>query len=327
MGRKSSDRVRFLGRLQRWDAIGVTSALVVLLILMAVFRPSFFTADSLIQLVRGASLVGLIAYGMVFLLSMQEIDLSVGSNYAVCMVVGALAAKAGINPWIAGLMAIGTGALLGALNGALANLFRLPTILVTLGTISVYRGIVLVLTPEGAIAGFPVDSSFFSFLGNTIAGLPTIVWALVIVGVVLNILYRSTPFGVRVRAIGSNVEAAKFSGLPVRWTRLQAMILVGALVGLSGAIMLAFFQSADPGNGTDLELQVLAAAIVGGTALSGGAGTLAGALLGALLINTINTALILFGLPSTWSTFVTGTVIVLAVCLDSTLRNNLLRRR
>lgn len=310
---------RALVRLPRWRGFGILCGLVVLMVIIGLLSPKFFTAASILELVRGSALTGVIACGMVFLLSMQEIDLSVGSTYALSMVSGALAISAGIDPWIAVVIAIAVGAFLGLVNGALSVVFRLPLILITLGTLSVYRGIVYIITGGSAVAGLP-GNAMFDVLGGSIGGVSTMMILLVIVVILSTALYHLTPMGVRIRAIGSNKEAARFSGVPIRRAVLQGTTLVGLLAGICGAFMLAFFQNADPSVGTGLELQVLAAAILGGTALSGGSGSAAGAVLGAVFLNAINTALIYLGLPSTFSTFVTGMVIVLAVGLDSAIR-------
>lgn len=317
---------RALRRLRNWDGFGILCGLIILIALIGIISPGFFSGPSLLELVRGSAVVGILACGMVYLLSMGEIDLSVGSVFGVSLVVGALSLQAGADPWVALIVAVLTGTLLGAVNGALSVFFRLPLILVTLGTLSVFRGLVFIVTQGAAVTGFDTTSLMFSIVGDKIAGVSSLVWILLIVLVILSVLYRVTPFGVRVRSIGSNRGAALFSGVPVGRTLIQGAMLVGLLAGVCGAAMLAFYRNADPNAGAGLELQVLAAAIIGGTALTGGSGSIGGAVLGAIFLNAINTALVFLGLPSTFSTFVTGTVIVVAVCFDSTLRNRLFRR-
>jgi len=314
---------RALMRFPRWRGFGILCGLVILMVIIGMVSPQFFTAASILELVRGSALTAVIACGMVFLLSMQEIDLSVGSTYALSMVSGALAVSAGIEPWIAIVIAIVAGAFLGLVNGALSVMFRLPLILITLGTLSVYRGIVYIITGGSAIASLS-GGVVFDVLGGSVGGVSTMVILLVVVVILSTALYHLTPMGVRIRAIGSNKEAARFSGMPISRSMLQGTTLVGLLAGTCGALMLAFFQNADPSVGTGLELQVLAAAILGGTALSGGSGSAIGAVIGAVFLNAINTALIYLGLPSTFSTFVTGLVIVLAVGLDSAIRGGAL---
>jgi ribose transport system permease protein len=134
------------------------------------------------------------------------------------------------------------------------------------------------------------------------------------------VVFRRTPFGARVRAIGSNQTAARFSGIRVNRTRLQVLVLVGALAGLAGVLSLVYQEGADPTLGSGLELQVIAATIIGGTAISGGSGTVPGALIGALIISVINGGLVFFAIGPNWSGVVTGATIVVAVSADGVLR-------
>lgn len=303
----------------RWRGFGILCGVLVLVVIIGSLSPNFFLPASLLELVRGSALTGIIACGMMLLLSMQEIDLSVGSVYALSMVSGALAIQAGVAPWLAAGLAVLVGTAIGALNGLLSVAFRLPLILITLGTLSVYRGVVYIVTNGAAIAGLP-SNSMFAILGGGVGPVASMVLLLIVVVVLVTAVYHLTPFGVRVRAIGSNRAAAQFSGVPIPRSVIQTTAIVGLLCGVCSAFMLGFFENADPSVGTGLELQVLAAAILGGTALSGGSGSAVGAVLGAIFLNAINTALIYLGLPSTFSTFVTGLVIVVAVGLDSVIR-------
>jgi ribose transport system permease protein len=150
------------------------------------------------------------------------------------------------------------------------------------------------------------------------------VWVLVATGIVLTAVLRLTPFGYRVRSIGSNPEAAAFAGISIPRVRVQALVLMGLLGGLAGMLGLAFFQSGDPNVGTGFELQAIAAAVIGGTPLRGGSATVAGAMIGAILLGVVNSGLVYFDVPINWSAFATGAVILAAVALDSLVRR---RRR
>lgn len=308
-------------RLLSLDELGVGVALVALVLLIGVFQPAFLEPDVLFSLLRQAAFVAIVAYGMVFLLAMTEYDLSVGGIYAICIVACAeLMANDGMNPWGAALIAIVVGAGLGSLNGALASFLHIPVIIITLGTLSAYRGLVTIISGGSSVAGLPIEDSFFTVLGDRWIGVPVAAWVVLLLGVVLTVVFTGTRFGAMVRAIGSNRDAAAFSGIPNGRIRLYALMLVGALAGISGVLSLAYFQGADPTVGTGFELQVIAAAIIGGTAVSGGSGTVPGALLGALVVAVINGGLIFFRVPSTWTNVVTGAVILIAVGLDSLIR-------
>ena len=301
------------------DEIGPLLALVALVVLIGGFHPDFLDQDVLLNTVRSAAFVAIAAYGMVYLLAMTEIDLSVGGIYALSIM---LAAKwmSSINPWLAALLAIVVAVGLGAFNGFLSSVFRIPVIIITLGTLSMYRGLVQVVSDGKPATGIPLDSSFFTTLGDDILGIPTSAWVVVALGVALTFVFKKTRFGAMVRATGSNHQAAEFSGVPTRRIRLYALMLIGGLAGLAGVLSFAYFQGADPTVGAGYELQVIAAAIIGGTAVSGGTGTVPGALIGALIVAVINSGLIFFSIDSNWTNFVTGAVIVVAVGSDALIR-------
>jgi ribose transport system permease protein len=291
----------------------------VIVLAIGLTHSKFFANTAVSSNIRTAAFVAIVAYGMVFLLAMTEIDLSVGGIYAVTIM---LAAKwmTSIDPFLAAGLAILVGVGLGCVNGVLANFFRIPVIIITLGTLSMFRGLVQVVSGGKPVTGIPLDSSFFTKLGGNTLGIPTAGWIVVILGIVLTFVFKKTRFGAMVRATGSNRQAAEFSGIPTRRIRLYALMLIGGLAGLAGVLSLAYFQGADPTVGAGYELQVIAAAIIGGTAIAGGSGTVPGALIGALIVAVINSGLIFFSIDSNWTNFVTGAVIVVAVGSDALVR-------
>jgi ribose transport system permease protein len=291
------------------------------------FRPGFLSPGQLKQVVQQASFIGLLAVGTSFLLAMREIDLSIGSMFGLTLICGALLDHAGMNPWLAAPVCVLAGAGLGLVNAVLVQGIKIPAIIATLGTLSMYAGLANALTGGQQITGLPISSSFFSILGGSELGLPTSVWILFAVVAILTVVLRLTPFGFRVRAIGSNPEAAAFSGISIPRVRVQALVLMGVLCGVAGVLGLAFYDSGDPSIGTGLELQAIAAAIIGGTPLAGGSATVLGAALGAVLLSVVNSALVFFNVPLNWSAFATGAVILLAVSLDSVLRRGRRRRQ
>lgn len=322
-GRVGSAGARFkrgVGSIGAINELGVFLALVVLVAVIAIPHPNFLSFNSIINVVQGASIYGMLALGMVFLLAMREIDLSVGANYGLSITVAALlTTSVGMDPWIAAGCALVVSILLGALNGVLSNALFIPAIIVTLGTLSVYRGATLVLSGGRYVPQVP-DSSFFEIVGGRPLGVPASIWALLILTIILTIVFRQTRYGFVVRAIGSNEQAARLSGIPIRRIRLITLTLMGGLCGVAGVLTFAFFRSADSNLGTGYELLVIAAAIIGGTALSGGSGSVVGALIGALLISTIQSGLVQFGVNPNWSSFVTGAVIIAAVAFDSLVK-------
>ncbi len=303
-----------------FDEIGVLLALLILSAIIGIFHPDFLTSGSLVGVVRQAAFVAIMAFGIVFLLSMREIDLSIGSMYGVTIIGAAILMNGGLNPWLASFVGILIGAVLGAVNGLLTSGLKVPTIVVTLGTLSAYRGIVFVWSNAKSITNIPSQNAFFTIFGGDYIGVPVSVWVLIALAIILTVLYRQTRFGVMVRAIGSNEQAARFSGIPIARIRFLTLTLMGILCGVAGMLTLAYFGAADPTLGQGLELQVIAAAIIGGTSLAGGSGTILGALLGALIIEIINSGIVYFNVPTNWESFVTGGVIILAVAADGVLR-------
>lgn len=314
-----SARVPFLRRVLSLDEIGPLLALIALVAIIGSFNPRFLEPDVLMNTLRSASFVAIGAYGMVFLLAMTEIDLSVAGIYAVAVVLAAQWMSV-IDPWLAAGLALVVAIAMAALNGVLANAFRLPIIIVTLGTFSGYRGLVQVITGGRPASDIPFNSSFFTILGNNFLGFPIAAWAVVVLGFVLTFVFNKTRFGAMVRAVGSNHDAAEFSGIPIRRIRLYAVMLTGGLAGLAGILSFSYYQGADLTVGVGYELQVIAAAIIGGTAISGGTGTVPGALIGALIVSVINSGLVFFAVDPNWTNFTTGAVVVIAVCADAVLR-------
>jgi ribose transport system permease protein len=311
---------RRFGRIGRFDEGGLLLAVAGLLLLIAVPHPEFVDPRSIVTLLRQTAFSGIIAFGMVYLISMVEIDLSVGAIYCWVATVAALLINSGFDPWLAALAGLVSASLLGALNGVLANVLDVPIIIVSLGTLSAIHGAALILSGGRAITGMPRQHSFFVWFGSDWLGVPVPVWFLASVGLALHVVFRHTRFGAVVRSIGSNIEAARFIGIRVGRYRIMVTALVGLLCGVSGVLTLAFFKASDPSLGAGLELQVVAAVVIGGTSLAGGTGTLLGAFLGMLVISMIGSGLVFYGVSGNWAQFVTGVVIVAAIALDRTIK-------
>lgn len=306
---------------------GILLALVVLIIVVGVLNPDFISFASFTNVGQRAAWYGILAIGIVFLLSMGEIDLSVGAVYAFVINIAAIImADYGLNPWLAAAAGMAMGVALGLLNGALANGLGVPVIIVTLGTFSAYRGMSFIASGGRFVYGLPRDDPFFQILGSAPFGIPLVMWVFAVTAVVFHVIYRYTRFGFATRAIGANRRAASLSGIDVDRHRLIVLGLMGFLCGLSGVMTLGFFASADPNLGTGYELLAIAAAIIGGTALSGGRGSVIGAMLGAVLIALIGSAITQFGVRADYSIFVTGVLITAAVAVDSLVRRRQRRR-
>ena len=302
----------------RWsEDTGLIIVFLLMILGIGIPHPEFFSFGSIKTILRQSALVGIIAFGMVYLVAMVEIDLSVGGIFAVAGSLSALLIKFyHVDPWIAVALALLSGVVLGGLNGVLTGLLKVPLIIVSLGTLSAYFGLHLILSDGKAIYGLPKGHPFFQWFGSDVLQLPTSVWTAVVCAIVLYFVFVHTRFGATVRAIGSNPAAAEFIGVRTNLIRIYATALVGFLAALSGVMTLAYFKAVDTSSGRNLGLQVIAAVVIGGTSLAGGSGTILGAALGVLIITTIDSGLVFYNVNLNYSEFVTGIVIVGAIALD-----------
>jgi len=309
------------------DETGVLVALVVLVVAIGLARPNFLQPLTLFQQFSGAAFIGMLALGMVFVVVIRDIDLSVGWMFNFSAVIAAKAMVLGIDPWISAAIGTAFGGLLGLVNGVLSVGLRIPVIIITLGTLSAYRGLSLVVNESRAVIPPDKTGSFFEIFSVRFFDLiPAVAVVFVAMAIGLHVLLHRTRFGYRAQAIGSNPEAARLGGIPVARTRIMVLVLMGMIAGVTGSMFLGFRGAIDPVTGGDYLLPVVAAVIIGGTALSGGRGTIIGAVIGALIIQVISTGILFLGVDVKWSTFVTGAVIIIAVALDQVVRRQRHRR-
>ena len=319
------------GTLSKFLASREGAVLLALLVVGTFFSfstSSFLTPFNLTQITRQVSQFAVIALGMTFVIAAGEIDISVGSMYNLAAnVMALLIAKEAFNPWIAALVAIGVGLLAGTLNGLLSVLLQLPTLIVTLGTISLYRGITILLSGGLSVGNLP--SSFFFDLGKgRVRDLPLLgdipyiesfsylaVFAFVLT-IIMSLVFRYTVFTKELLAIGSNIEAARRTGIRTNLRKIQVMALNGVMCGIAGVLGIAFLRSASPQSGIGFELFAIAAVVIGGTPLRGGVGTVWGTFIGITLIMVIQNGLIQMGLSAAWQVAATGLMILIAVSIQ-----------
>jgi ribose transport system permease protein len=293
---------------------GAAVGLAALVGLLGWLQPSFLDAANLSSLLGQAALPGLLAIGMVFVLTMRDIDLSAGAVFHLAAAVAALLMVAGIDPWLAALAGILLGAGLGLINGLLA-------MVVTLGTWWMIEGLSLVASKGQTIAPPAADSGFFTALsGKAFAVLPAACIVFVVLALAMHVVLHRTRFGYRVQAVGSNRQAAAYAGIPTPKVRLLTLVLMGAVAGLAGVIHVGANGAIAPGDGSSFALLAVAAAIIGGTPLSGGHGSVIGAAIGILLVEVILSAMSLLGVDAAWSTFAIGALTVLALAVDRLFR-------
>ena len=307
---------RLLQRLGDWDEIGVIGAFLAIVVVLSLASDKFLRPENLLSVARQSSYIGIMAVGMVFVIAMGDIDLSVGAMLMLVTVSMAVLFQNGWPTWaviVAGLL---VGAACGFVNGILSVALRIPTIIVTLGTLSVFRGLGLVVSDGAPVSGYDQGTWFFRVLGGKFLGVWMSVWAMLLVALVGWVLFTRTAFGRRVQAIGSNRQAARFSGIRISRYRVLVMTLMGLIVGVASVMLLAFQRAGNPASGPGQELYVIAATIIGGTALAGGSGSVPGAVIGALIVWLIQNGLTLLAVSPFWAVAATGLVIIAAVALD-----------
>ena len=292
-------------------------------------KNKFLNAQNLAQLAKDTSFIAIMAVGMSMVVISGGIDLSVGSIYALASVLGALAFRhfgpegpgSAMAPWSAvvlgSLACVGTAALCGLANGGLIVSLRVHPFIITLGAMAILRGMAFVATKGQSVGGFP---PLFRELVRmeTPGGL-----SLVPLGVMLAVLLVGWIFlsrlaaGRRVYAVGGNELASRFSGIRVERVKLGVYLLSGVAAGVSALIALGYYGSASSGDGQGYELNVIAAALVGGASLTGGRGTALGAVLGALVIQMISSGIVILGIDQNYSQIIIGVVVIAAVVLDN----------
>lgn len=292
------------------------AAFVGLIVLFSVTSPVFFSAANFANIGRQTALVSIIAVGVTFVIITAEIDLSVGSVMALSGMVAAMAMQDISNSWLVGAAAgLGTGAFAGLVNGTLTTGLGIPSFLVTLGTLSIARGVALMVT--GTQPVIITNESYFQIFGvGNVAGIPaSIVWTIIVAVVGILLLHFST-FGKKVYATGGNVTAALYSGIKTKKIKIAAFVLTGTLAGLAALVLTARSHAARPDVGAGLELDVIAAVILGGTSLFGGRGLVVGTLLGSILIGILDNGLVLLGVSAPLQLAIKGALIIAAVAFS-----------
>lgn len=295
--------------------ISVAIAIAALAIALAFVAPAYFSGENLSDLFLSNMPVLVVAVGMTLVILTAEIDVSVGSIFAICGVAAGVIAKAGAPVLVACLAACAIGAALGALNGALVAYVRIPSIVVTLATMTALRDGLRWATQGAWVENLPPD---FQWFGLTQASYPVaaLVTAVVLVGAVGWGL-RNLGAGRAIYATGSNAEAARVSGINTRRVVFLVFVVTGALTGVAAVFNSVRFNQIPSNAGLGLELKVIAAVVVGGTAITGGRGSIAGTVLGVVLLGAIGPALIFLGTSAYWELALQGVVILAAITIEA----------
>ena len=309
---------RIVGGLVRTRELGIILALVAVVVYTAAGNPRFLSAQSIRDILLNTAILAVMVAGQAVVVITRNIDLSVGSvlGLSAFTVATLMSDNPGL-PMVAAIaVGLAVGGAAGLLNGVLVRYGRVPALVVTLGTLYMFRGITYSWAGGQQVNADELPRHFLTFANDSILGIPWLVLiALVVVGGV-SLLMRNYRVGRELYAMGSSPPAAELAGIKVARNLLGAFVLSGALAGLAGVLFAARFGTVDAAAGTGLELNVVAAVVVGGVAVFGGSGTVWGAGLGALLLTVIGSALTVLDIDQFWQQAIVGALIILAICAD-----------
>ncbi len=288
--------------------------LVLLIVFFGITSPVFLKVDTLMKLLKQASIYGIIAIGMVFVITSSGIDLSVGSVVGLSGIIVAMCMVKGIPVILSVILAVAASVLVGLFNGILVYNAKVPPFIATMGSMTIVRNFILMITGAKTISNLP--KGFTGFASKSFLGIPYLflTWfAIILLGLFIT---KKTRFGRNMYAFGSNKEAARLSGINVRATQYGVYIFSAIVCGIAGILLAARLGNGVPTSGTGYELDAIAAAVVGGASLDGGEGSVIGTVLGAMIMATLRQGGTLLGINSFIMEIIIGSLIVIAVVLD-----------
>ncbi|HEV7898318.1 MAG TPA: ABC transporter permease [Planosporangium sp.] len=321
---------RFVDRVLRVRELALLVILGVLVIGTELGNHRFLSIQGVKDLLLNAAILVIVAVGEATVVLTRNVDLSVGSTLGIAAFAAGAFLHGGGNPAVAVALAVALGAGLGLVNGTLVSFGKVPSLVVTLGTLYIIRGLDSIWIGPRQIVAHDLPDGFVRLGHGGPFFLPYLAIIALAVLLVLGFYLRSYRGGRELYAIGSNPEAARLAGVPMRRRTTAAYVLCGALAGLGGALYLARFGNVDSGTGSGYELVVVSAVVVGGVAFTGGSGSVYGAALGAVLLTTINSALPSLGVDSSWEGAIDGFLLLAAIAIDRLVAlrvTNALRRR
>jgi rhamnose transport system permease protein len=313
-----------LSGLIRIREAGIALFLLILVIVVALQTPTFLKLNNIEDLFQNISILAIVALGQMMVILTHGIDLSVSSVIAlVAMMVAFIMKQApGLPIPLAILLGMTLGAMLGTINAVVITYGKVPPIIATLGTLSIYRGLVFFYSQGAWVNAFELPTSFKTMANSHPLGLPNLIIFAIVVSILVFYFLNYTRTGRDIYAVGSNSEAAGFVGIRRQRILLLVYVLSGLLAGLAGVLWASYYASAQTNTALGFELQTVAACVVGGVSISGGVGTVPGVLLGALLLGTIQNALHLVNISPFWELAAQGLLILLAVVSDNLIQRS-----
>lgn len=302
---------------------GVLLALVFIFIMFSCLSPYFFNLNNFINIIRQISLLGIISMGMTMVIACGEIDLSVGSIYGASAILCGMMMINGFGIAASLVISILVGGLFGFINGALVTYGRIPSMIVTLGMMNIARGFALIIS-NGRIINLSartVSSPYlntFIFLGQGhIFDIPVMTVVFILITLISVVVFHKSLLGFHMKAVGGNAGAARASGINDKWVKIWAFTFMGLFSAVAGILNIAFLSNVQGTSGQGMELNAIAAVIIGGTSLSGGEGSVIGTLIGIFIIGVLNNGIVLLGISPFWQTLIIGLVIIVAVAVDT----------
>ena len=299
-------------------------AVMAICLALTLLSDAFLTLNNILNVLRQASLVFFMASGLTLVILTANLDLSVGANVALSACLAASTIKATGSPWLGFLVGIGTGSLVGLINGVMVTGMRIPSFIATYGMLWVAQGGTYWYMAGETIHGFP--PGFRAIGSGYFLGIPIPVYLMALFLLLGGLFTRRTTWGQEVYAIGANPVAARLSGIPIERRLVLVFVVSGAMAGLASLIFLARLNSAEGDIGDALTLPAITAVLIGGTSLFGGVGTMFGTFVGALILTLILNGMNLLAVNATWQPLVTGVILIVAVWLDMKTRGETLLR-
>lgn len=312
----ASSSTRLVDRVFKMRELAIFVLLLAMLALTQLGNSAFLSEQGIKDLLLNATILVLVATGQALVVITRNVDLSVGSTLGISAFAAGTYLQGGGHPVVAVVLAVLLGVGFGLLNGLLVSLGQVPALVVTLGTLYIIRGIDSIWVGSRQITAADLPDGFVDFGSGGISAVPWL--ALIALALLVSTAYYLRHFGSgrELYALGSDPEAARLAGIPVRRRILLAYTFCGALAGLAGALYLARFGNVDSGTGSGYELTVVSAVVVGGVVFTGGSGTVYGAALGALLLTSVNSVLPALGVSSVWVLAINGILLILAIAVD-----------
>lgn len=307
--------MNLLSKMMKQREISIVILIVVFIAIVGMVNSKFVTGKSLLLLVESAIILLILAVGQSFVLLTREIDVSVGSTMGLSAAVCGLLLTSGVSGWVSALAVLAVGVLAGLFNGLGVAYLRIPAIIMTLGTLGILRGFMIILTGGKWIEDIP--NYFKKLSGTDLISLPLPVWVGLVILVTAYLALRLTKFGRYFYAVGDNADGARLIGIPVSKVRVLAFVLSGLSASVAGLIFVMNIGFVPNQTGSGMELQVIAAAVLGGVSLNGGLGTVLGAGLGAIFLTAINSSLIYLKIPAYWNNAISGFLLLVIVISDS----------